>query len=392
MKLRFPEKFLWGTSTSAGQIETAFDHDFKGTKAKDGSVFDRTTDHEKHRNEDAKIIASLGNAYRCSLDWSSIQREPNGELRKDVVKDYRRFLKKLKDENVHIMLVLHHFANPNWFVKAGSWNSKNSAALFKDYVDKVVYNFGDLVDSWNTVNEPGIYTAMGYFLGYYPPYKHNLFTALKVLGNLSEAHKLAYHSIKESYPDTKVGISKNTMIFHPDTVLDYFHTKVVDKVFLDYIPDRFKEVDFIGLSYYGRVSFRFGPIVETEKPGKLDKLGRTHDKMWEYDPQGLKEILLRFSKRYKKPIIITENGCFTDDDSMRLKSIKDHLRYANEAIQEGVDLKGYFHWSTFDNFEWHLGLTYRAGLVSVDLKTKERKLKKSAYFYKQICKDNGFVY
>lgn len=392
MKLKFPKNFLWGTSTSAGQIETAFDHDFKGLKARDGSVFNRTIDHELHRNDDTRIIASLGNAYRCSLDWSRLQRTPKGKFEEDVVKEYRHFLEKLKNKGVTIMLVLHHFANPNWFVESGSWVSKKTIPLFEDYVKKMVSNFGDLVDYWNTVNEPGVYSSMSYFLGFYPPYKKNPFTTWKVLNNLSKAHETAYTLIKEKFPDTQIGISKNTMVFNPESVIGYPHAKIVDKLFTDYVSDKFKKVDYIGLSYYGRITFKPDPITETEKPGRLDKLGKPHDKMWEYYPKGLKEILTRFSKRYDKPIIITENGCFTDDDRMRIKFINDHLRYAYEAIQEGVDLRGYFYWSTFDNFEWYLGLTYRAGLVSVDLETKKRKLKKSAYFYREICKNNGFNY
>lgn len=392
MKLNFPENFLWGTSTSAGQIETAFDHDFKGLKARDGSVFNRTIDHELHRNEDARIIASIGNAYRCSLDWSRLQRKPKGKFEEDVVKEYRHFLEKLKNKGVTIMLVLHHFANPNWFVEAGSWESENSISLFEDYVKKVVFNFGDLVDYWNTINEPGVYSLMGYVLGFYPPHKKNIFTARKVLNNQSKAHKVVYKIIKEKFSDAQVGISKNTMFINSDSILGYIPAKIFDKLFMDYVSDKFKEVDYVGLSYYGKITFKPLPIIETEKPGELDKLGKVHDKMWEYYPKGLKEILIRFSKKYDKPIIITENGCFTDDDEVRVRSIKDHLRYAYEAIKEGVDLRGYFHWSTFDNFEWQLGLTYRAGLVSVDSKTKKRKLKKSAYFYRKICKNNGFNY
>lgn len=390
--LRFPKGFLWGTSTSAGQIETAFDHDFKDLKTRDGHVMKRTIDHEKHRNEDAKIISSLGNAYRCSLDWSKIQREPKGEFKKEVVKEYRTFLQKLKKKNIKILFVMHHFANPNWFAREAPWTSKESIPLFEDYAQKLVENFGDLVDYWNTFNEPGIYASMGYFLGFYPPHRKNFFTALKVANNMSKAHREAYKMIKEKYPEQPVGISNSTMFFSPETILSYPIEKFFDYLFMTYVPDKFRQVDYTGLSYYGKISFRPLPVVETEEPGELDKLGRKHDKMWEYYPEGLKKILLKLSRKYKKPLIITENGCCTNNDEMRIKSIKDHLRYAHEAIKEGADLKGYFHWSTFDNFEWHLGPTYRFGLVHVDMKTMDRKLKKSAYFYKQICKDNGFVY
>lgn len=388
MKLKFPENFLWGTSTSALQIESAANHDWKGLKAKDGSVLDKTIEHELHRNEDAKIIASLGNAYRFSPDWSRLQTAPKGELETKVVDEYRQFMGVIKDKGMHLMFVLHHFANPNWFVNLGSWTGKESAELFKDYAKKAANVFGDLTDSWNTINEPGIYASMAYILGNFPPYrKAGLFSAFKALKNMSKAHDLAYEAIKEKCSQP-IGVSNNTMDFKAESLLGKIPAKIAEKMALDYAPDKFKKTDFIGLSYYGRIPFRPEPVTEVDTPGKLDKLGKPHDKMWEYHPEGLKDILLRFAKRYGKPLIITENGCCTDDDSQRIQSIKDHLKAAHDAIKSGVDLKGYFHWSTFDNFELHLGPSYRFGLVGVDSNTLERKPKESAQVYAKIAKDN----
>jgi beta-glucosidase len=387
-QLTFPKDFLWGTSTSAFQIETAVYSDWKGLKAPDGTVLERTIDHEKHRQEDAKIISSLGNSYRCSLDWSRLQRGPMQPLEAAVVDEYRNFLGELNDSNVKVMLVLHHFANPDWFASQGGWKSPSAVEHFNDYAKKMVESFGDLVSLWNTINEPTVYVTSAYIAGFFPPHKHNPIAAKKVLENMKRAHQAAYRTIKEKNPESPVGISDNTMVFKGENILGKVPARVSEKIYLDYVPDQFKEVDFIGLSYYGRVCFDPNLIMKINRPGKLDKMGRPHDDMWEYYPEGLKETLLRFHKRYGKPVIMTENGCCTNDDNLRIKFIKDHLRYAHEAIQEGVDLKGYYHWSTFDNWELQLGRKYRFGLVDVNPETLERTPKPSAAFYAGIARAN----
>jgi len=390
MKLRFPDNFLWGTSTAAPQIETAFNHDFKGIHSKDNHILKRTIDHEKRRKEDAKIICSLGNTYRLSLAWDRLQKKPYGEFDKKVVKEYRDFLQTLKNSQMNILLTLHHFANPRWFASIGDWESENAAKIFEDYSKKVIENFGDLVSLWNTINEPNVYTYFSRIYGMFPPYKKNLIAARRTILNLAKAHELAYNVIKEKYPNSPVSISLNTAIFEGENFIGKILAKIADYFFLDYVADKFFCLsDFIGLSYYGKIPFTPFPVSEATNPGKLNKMNREHDKMWEYSPGGLKEILIRFSKKYHQPIIITENGCCTDNDKQRQKSIIDHLRYSHEAIQEGVDLKGYIQWSTFDNFEWFLGPTYRFGLYHVDYKTMKRTPKDSAKLFAKIAKSNS---
>jgi beta-glucosidase len=385
MKLQFPDKFLWGTSTSALQIETAGPHDWKGIKARDGSRLERTIDHELHRNEDAKIISSIGNAYRFSPDWSKLQKGPNGYFDSKVIDEYRNFMGTLKGKGMHLMLVLHHFANPKWFP---GWHSKDAVPLFTDYAAKMALVFWDLVDSFNTINEPGVYASHAYLIGEFPPHESNPYFAFKALKNMEAAHNIAYDRIKSKLPGAMVGVSNNTLLYSAENMLGKVTAKIADKILLEYIPDLFSSSDFIGMSYYGRVPFTPFPATEFNNPGKLAKLGKEHDKMWEYYPEGLTENLVRFHKRYKKPIIITENGCCTDDDNQRIRSIKGHLKAAHDAIKQGVDLRGYFHWSTFDNFELYLGKSFRFGLVDVNQKTMERTPKESAKVYAEIAKNN----
>lgn len=394
MRYRFPDNFLWGTSTSALQIESSSVegscHDWKGFKARDGSVLGEAINHQSQRQSDAELIASLGNAYRGGFDWSRLQRAPKAELDAKTVEEYRRFYGLLKEKGLHLMLVLHHFANPQWFVRGGSWSSGRAPDIFHDYVKKMAEAFGDLADSWNTINEPSGLATMGYMLGGFPPRKKNPFAAWRVLNNLGRAHGLAYRSLKEMCPGAPVGISNVTMNFHNENMLGAVPAKIAEKILVD-SADRFGDSDFIGFSYYGRVSFDPFPLTETDAPGKLDRKGREHDKMWEFYPQGIKEAAMAYHRRYKKPIIVTENGCCTDDDAQRVRSISEHLKHLHGAIEEGADIRGYFHWSAFDNFELHLGRSYRFGLVGIDYDTPEmrRVPKPSSAYYSHIAENNG---
>src|SRR5688572_17884967 len=162
MSYTFPSNFIFGTSTAAAQIETAVDHDWQGVVAKDGHVFQRTTDHELRFKEDAEIIASLAPGYRMGLQWSKLQRNPMNEFDRAAVDEYAAFLSDLRGRGVSIMMVLHHFTNPNWFAKLGGWEKYENIALWLDFVKRVVDTFGTLVTSWNTFNEPNVYASYGW--------------------------------------------------------------------------------------------------------------------------------------------------------------------------------------------------------------------------------------
>ncbi|MGB1207312.1 MAG: glycoside hydrolase family 1 protein [Chitinophagales bacterium] len=390
MNLKFPENFVWGTSTAATQIETASEHDWKGEKSKDGYVFEQTAEHEKHRSEDLQYIIKFGNSYRMSLDWARLQVAPFAPFSAEVVGEYRAFMAKLQVRNIHIKLVIHHFTNPKWFVTRGSWENSKNIELFLNYVKQLCLHFGDFVDSWNTFNEPAVYLFNSRLLGDFPPHKKNPFLFRKALKNMSRAHRLSIKILKYLCPYTPIGMSKNTAIFEGENWLGGQLAKVADKIFMDEIADAFVEgLDYLGISYYAKIPFSPWPITEIKQPGKLAEMGRKHDKMWEYYPEGLKENIKRYWEKYKLPIVITENGICTDDCEQRISAIKDYLKQVHECIEEGVDVRGYFHWSTMDNFEWNLGPTYRFGLVHVDFESGKRTMKKSGLFYQEVVRNNG---
>lgn len=389
MKIEFPKNFIWGTSTAAYQIESASDHDWKGVKCKDGTIFDKCSMHEAHREEDSEYICQLSPWYRMSLDWAKLQHSPFGEFDPQAVEEYTQFFKMLKAKGEKIMLVLHHFTNPTWFSKSGGFENKKNNEAYLDYVKKMVLIFGHFADLWNTFNEPMVYVSNGWIMGNFPPFKKGkLFLARRVVKNLQICHNESYEIIKARFPESPIGISKNTVKFVGEVFPGQILAKIFDYWFMDYGSKHFTKVDFQGLSYYARMPFRPFPVTEIDNPGKLAKLGRRYDDMWEYKPEEFYHIIHRYWKMYKKPIIITESGVCTHDPKFRIESIKEYMYWIHKAIQDGIDIRGYFHWSTIDNHEWNLGTAYKFGLVTINFDTMERTMTEAGLFLSEVSKNN----
>lgn len=379
--------FFWGCSTAAAQIETAGEHPWRGFRALDGSVFERTTDHECRRMEDAELIAGLGEVYRCGVDWSRLQTAPFGPFDASAVAAYRAFFDALRDRGVHLMFVLHHFCHPNWFEKAGGWTNEANIPAFLDYAKRCVAAFGEYAPWWNTFNEPNVYAMNAFMLGNFPPRKRlRYLTANRVLDNMGRAHDLAYALIKQRLPDAQVGISLNTACFEGLNPIGRAVAKVVDWWFHERAARPFWRCDFWGLSYYAWMLFDPMPIDAVSGRAKLERLGIPFDEMWAYKPEGLYQVLMRFWKKYGKPLIVTENGVCTDDPLLRVQRIRQYVAECARAKSEGADLRGYIHWSPWDNFEWHLGRAYRFGLYRVDFETMERIPTEASAFYQDLIK------
>ena len=200
MLLKFPDNFIWGTSTAAAQIETASDHNWKGVKSRDGYIFDQTTDHEKRRMDDIQYIKQFGGMYRCGVDWARLQGKAFAAFDPAVVAEYEEFFKGLNDAGMQIMFVFHHFTNPMWFERSSGWLDKKNVPAFVDYCEKCILHFGKYVANWNTFNEPNVYAMNGYMLGNFPPMKKSYFKATKVLKIMGHAHDLVYKILKVRPP------------------------------------------------------------------------------------------------------------------------------------------------------------------------------------------------
>ena len=223
---------------------------------------------------------------------------------------------------------------------------------------------GDLVDFWITINEPLVYATQSYWHKRWPPQQHSAWGTWQVVSHLAAAHRRAYRIIHSQFPAARVGIAKNLIAFAPDQKLsEWWFNRL-------FYPLTATTHDFLGVNYYF--------------PSRWEKWqGPRSDMNWPIDPAGLTKVLLPLRK-YRRPIYITENGVADADDSKRADFIRGHMRAVEKAQAQGADVRGYLYWSLLDNFEWAEGFKPRFGLVRVDYKTMERKVRPSAYAYKAI--------
>lgn len=375
----FPKDFLWGSATSAYQVEGGI-HNSDWSKIHPAG---RACGHYNRYERDFDLLRELGqNAYRFSIEWSRIEPQ-EGKFDEKEIAHYGKVLEALRARGIKSMVTLHHFTNPAWLAQRGGWANSKVVFYFSRFAEKMLEEHGDLVDFWITINEPLIYAWKGYVEGTWFPKKKNPILFLRVLQNQIAAHKKMYEIFHRA--KVQVGIAKNNQFFEPynsKSLLDRAVVSATDWLWNRWFLDRIKNhLDFIGLNYYFHNRIQF-PWRQRNENRIVSDIG------WEIYPEGVYHILLELN-RYGKPIFITENGLADAGDVLRKDFIRDHLSWTNKAIREGVDVRGYFHWSLMDNFEWDKGFGPRFGLVEIDYKTLERKIRPSARYYAQICRANA---
>jgi len=369
--LKFPKNFCWGTATSAYQVEGGIRNDWSVVGEKyDAGI---ACDHYNRFEEDFDLAKSMNNnAHRFSIEWARIEPE-EGKFDQKEIEHYRKVILALKQRNLEPFVTLYHWTLPVWFVEKGHWLNKESSEYFARFVEKVVSEYKDLVKFWVTLNEPNIYTSYSFLRGIWPPFEKSFYKMQEVVKNLIAAHKESYRVLHKISSDCQVGIANNNNCFQG--ILSFFSKYFWNHQFFDAIKD-FQE--FVGVNYYIPVSL-WRNIV---------KLGRElTDMSWQVYPKGLYRVL-KDLKQYNKPIYITENGLADAKDEKRTKFIIDHLKWVHKAIEEGVDVRGYFHWSLIDNFEWDKGFEPRFGLIEIDYKNLKRIPRPSSKLYTEICKNN----
>lgn len=401
-KINFPENFIFGTSTSAFQIEGGGETEWKNFFGEDGTPIGNSIGHYERIKDDLEYILYLGNTYRFSMDWSKLQKGPFQLLDKDALKHYEKIFKTLKDNNKKVLLVLNHFSNPLWMYGMGCWTNRSSVKFYMDYSKKILEIFSGYIDILNTFNEPNAYVNEAYIFKDFPPKKFNPILRNMAFSNMSNAHCQLYDYIKENYPKILVGISQAHMIaqaMNPRSPAQNLIKKFFDHIEHEHMHESFtkkgEKVDYIGFSYYGRILIGNFPLLAYQQRGRkrLDELGISHDDMWELYPEGIYRQIKFFHEKYNKPILITENGTCTNDDDLRKQSLYNHLKNVKKACGEGLPVLGYFHWSTFDNFELAYGPSRRFGLTSVDFKSPklERKIKESGHYYHRVAESNSLI-
>lgn len=382
---KFPEGFLWGAATSSYQVEGGILNNDWALAAKDGRIMPAgsSTDHYNRYNEDFDIAKSLGhNAHRISIEWARIEPE-EGKFNPDEIEHYRKVIKAIKNRGMTPMITLWHFTLPTWFANKGGFSTSSSTEYFSRYCKHVVNELNEEDIIWSTINEPIVYSTMSYLWGHWPPFelfKTSVF--LKVVRNLAKAHKHAYENIKQDIPEASVGIVKNNMYMHVSKYSKFNPIAHINKWINNWLWNKYfmnkvrHHIDTIGLNYYFHSEF-----------GKKEKYVKS-DMGWDLYPEGLQFVLEDF-KRFKKPIYITEAGIADKKDYLRAEYIKDLIVATFRAIERGADVRGFLYWSLLDNYEWVYAYSKKFGLVEVNLLTKERKIRPSAYEYKKICESNS---
>jgi beta-glucosidase len=360
-------------------------------------VSGRACDSWNRWKEDIDLVKKLNqNTYRFSVEWSRIEPE-EGKFDKNILQHYLDMVKYCKGQGIEPFVTLWHFTNPVWLADKGGWLNPNSVDYFVRFINVVVDNLKGDVKYWATFNEATtVYAGFSYLKGLWPPQKKSIFKFLKVRRNIIRAHTLTYRRIHEIYdelasiPDQD-STSHNVMAGVVESLTYVVHGRRPDQAVMGRVYGYLRNYsglskmapysDFIGLNYY-HAERRFGGTP------KISEKGLTiQDPYWELIAEGIYDCLKGLAG-YGKPIFITENGLPDSEDKYRARLIEDHLFWVHKAIEDGVDVRGYIHWSLLDNFEWSSGFGPRFGLVEVDYKTFERRIRPSAFEYAKIIREN----
>ncbi len=417
----FPRGFLWGTATAAHQVEGNNTNNQwwkweQGghTDGKSGLACDWWGGRWK---EDFDRAAEGGqNAHRFSVEWSRIQPTPD-TWDEDALEHYRNMLRGLHERGMTPMVTLHHYTDPTWLAEFGGWETEAAIPLFEKFVRKTVEALKEYCTLWCTLNEPNGYALNGYIkhnAAMFPPGKDNPRLAFRVLANMIRAHAAAYRAIHEVQPEARVGYALHYRSFVPYRAWSPLDKLSVKTAFNGLnigfpsalatgvmrsplgsikVPEAKGAQDYFGLNYYTRDYVRF----DLRKPRTLfahnfyaNDADLSDNKFMANEPDGMFEGLKWIVRTFPNlPIIITENGVEDADDHMRPRYIAQHVHQMWRAVNFNWPVKGYFHWSLVDNFEWERGWTQRFGLWGLDIETQKRIKRPSADLYAEICKENG---
>ena len=418
----FPTGFLWGTATAAHQVEgNSSNNNWSAWEAGPGHIIN---DHRSglacdwwggRWKEDLDRAAETGqNAHRFSVEWSRIQPNPD-RWDEDALDYYRQILRGMAERGITPMVTLHHFTDPLWLAERGGWENEETPALFAAFTRRVVDALKEYCTLWTTINEPNVYTYSGYIEGMFPPGKKDSAAAFQVMRNLVRGHAGAYRVIHEVQRQARAGIALNYRGFlpaHPgfpadqwmcnllsQNYNDAFNRALVDGRlnFLfkhDSIPEAAHTQDFIGVNYYTTDLVSFRPLAAKNffhsraypKNAPLSTTG-----FIAHVPTGMWQAL-EWAKGFNLPILITENGVEDVDDRLRPRYLIEHLHQIWRGVNFNWPIKGYFHWSLVDNFEWERGWTQRFGLWGLDVETQARIRRPSVDLYAAVCQSNAISY
>ena len=410
----FPKHFFWGGSTAAHQVEgnnhnqwtvwelahakeyaqTAhrrltnlpnWDEIKDQAEEPDNYISGKGIDHYRRYKEDFELAKKLNfNAFRFTIEWSRLEPE-QGKWDPAAFDHYKKYIAELRRQKLEPFLTLWHWTVPTWFHEKGGFENKENLKYFYAYVKKVSEELIEDVEYVITINEPNVDITFSYLVGLHPPGEKSLIKFAKVYRHMAMVHRKSYSILKTKKPSLQVGFSQqlaNIQAKRPHNFFDQITTYWMRYFWnWSFIRRARRQVDFIGVNYY--FSDYYSGIGRRHNPKvPLNDMG------WYMEPEGIYPLLLRTWVKFKKPIYVTENGLADAKDQHRQWWIEETLVAMERALSEGVDLRGYFHWSLLDNFEWQDGWWPKFGLVAVDReKDMKRTIRPSAKWFAQVIAD-----
>ena len=410
MQRRFPDNFLWGTATAAHQVEggnTA--SDFWLMENTPHSLFAEPSrdacDHYHLYPNDLALLKGLGfRAYRFSIEWARIEPE-EGFFSRAALDHYRRMIATCHALDIVPIVTFHHFTAPLWFTRDGGWTDQKSVDRFARYCERAGRALGDLIAYACTINEANIpimisASRMANEQRPWSPPKNFAEIARRCGGDatrwapflvcdgyaatprLIAAHRKAYDALKSAGAAGLVGITLALLDMQAEPggeALRDAAEQVIEGQFLQSA----RGDDFVGVQTYTRI--RFGPKGHLAPPSNAERTQMGY----EFCPEALEATIRKAARFSGCPVLVTENGIGTEDDSRRIAFTRGALEGVLAAIADGVDVRGYTHWSLLDNFEWLEGYRPKFGLVAVDRATQARKPKPSAYWLGDVARRNA---
>lgn len=449
--MSFPKDFIWGAATASYQIEGAAYEDGKGLSNWDifckesnrifeGHSGDIACDHYHRMKEDVQLMKQLGlKAYRFSISWPRILPNGIGQINKKGIQFYSDLVDELLKNEILPYATLFHWDYPYELHKKGGWLNPESINWFGEYVKAVAENLGDRLKYYFTLNEPQCFIGLSYLKTEHAPgIKYPLKDVLQMAHNVMLAHGKAVKILRDTIKDCKVGYAPTGASFYPiannpqdiesaryatfNPTIDNWSFNVAwwsDPVLLGKYPEESKtefknimpeikkgDMELINqpLDFYGQNIYNSTPVTFDEaNKYKIADRPVGHPKTaigWPVTPQSLYWTPKFLYERYNIPIIITENGLSCHDvisldnkvhDPNRIDFLSRYLLELNKAIDDKVDIKGYFHWSLMDNFEWAKGYDDRFGLIYIDYPTQKRIPKDSFYWYQGVIQNNKII-
>ncbi len=408
--MKFPKGFLWGTATAAHQVEGGnINSDYwllehlpvTPFMEKSGDACD-----QYHRYvEDCALLAKLGfNSYRFSIEWARVEPE-EGEFSQAAIEHYRRVLNTCREHGLAPMVTLHHFSSPRWLAAKGGFESLGSVTAFARYCERVAHDLGQLLASACTINElnsvphlqvggimpsDDIITQLPWRveaarISGTTPENYSMFpfcACSKTRDNVLKAHRMGVVALKSGRGKFPVGM---TVAMAEIEALPGGEEKAARA--LRESEDTFLEGargdDFVGVQTYTRR--RIGPEGPLgPEPGvEQTQMG------YEFRPQALEVCIRRAAAVAEVPIIVTESGIGTEDESRRRAFVEAALEGVARCIRDGIDVRGYYYWSSMDNFEWLLGYMPKFGLIAVDRATQKRTVKPTGEWLGKVARANS---